>query len=59
MAHFLEHLVFEGGEKFDDYKKVNETAERMGGSLNAFTSHDLWPSTPPCVPRRRWRRWTR
>jgi predicted Zn-dependent peptidase len=41
MAHFLEHLVFKGGEKFDDYKKVNETAERMGGSLNAFTSHDL------------------
>ncbi len=41
MAHFLEHLVFKGGKKFDDYKKVNETAERMGGSLNAFTSHDL------------------
>jgi len=41
MAHFLEHLVFKGGEKYDDYKKVNETAERMGGSLNAFTSHDL------------------
>src|SRR5215218_5654805 len=41
MAHFLEHLVFKGGEKFDDYKKVNETAERMGGSLNAYTSHDL------------------
>ncbi len=41
MAHFLEHLVFKGGEKFDDYRKVNETAERMGGSLNAFTSHDL------------------
>ena len=41
MAHFLEHLVFKGGEKFDDYKKVNETAERMGGALNAFTSHDL------------------
>ena len=41
MAHFLEHLVFKGGEKFSDYKKVNETAERMGGSLNAFTSHDL------------------
>jgi predicted Zn-dependent peptidase len=41
MAHFLEHLVFKGGEKFDDYRKVNETAERMGGSLNAYTSHDL------------------
>lgn len=41
MAHFLEHLVFKGGEKYDHYKKVNETAERMGGLLNAYTSHDL------------------
>ncbi|MGZ4269843.1 MAG: M16 family metallopeptidase [Solirubrobacteraceae bacterium] len=41
MAHFLEHLVFKGGEIYDDYKKVNETAERMGGVLNAYTSHDL------------------
>ncbi len=41
MAHFLEHLVFKGGEKFDDYRKVNETAERMGATLNAYTSHDL------------------
>jgi predicted Zn-dependent peptidase len=41
IAHFLEHLVFKGGEKYDDYRKVNETAERMGGMLNAYTSHDL------------------
>jgi predicted Zn-dependent peptidase len=41
MAHFLEHLVFKGGELYDDYRKVNETAERMGGVLNAYTSHDL------------------
>src|SRR6266511_4208406 len=41
MAHFLEHLVFKGGQKFDDYRKVNETAERMGAQLNAYTSHDL------------------
>src|ERR1051325_1292902 len=41
MAHFLEHLVFKGGERYDDYRKVNETAERMGASLNAYTSHDL------------------
>ena len=30
MAHFLEHLVFKGGEKYDDYRKVNQTAETMG-----------------------------
>jgi predicted Zn-dependent peptidase len=41
MAHFLEHLVFKGGEKFPDHHSVNETAERMGGVLNAYTSHDL------------------
>ncbi|MBA3807684.1 MAG: insulinase family protein [Solirubrobacterales bacterium] len=41
MAHFLEHLVFKGGEKYATYKDVNETAERLGGALNAYTSHDL------------------
>jgi predicted Zn-dependent peptidase len=41
MAHFLEHLVFKGGQKYSDYRKVNETAERMGAVLNAYTSHDL------------------
>jgi predicted Zn-dependent peptidase len=41
MAHFLEHLVFKGGEKYPTYKDVNETAERLGGTLNAYTSHDL------------------
>ena len=41
MAHFLEHLVFKGGEKYSDYRLVNETAERMGAMLNAYTSHDL------------------
>src|SRR3954451_9956783 len=41
MAHFLEHLVFKGGEKYPHYRDVNETAERLGGLLNAYTSHDL------------------
>jgi predicted Zn-dependent peptidase len=41
MAHFLEHLVFKGGEKYGDYRAVNETAERLGGVLNAYTSHNL------------------
>src|SRR2546421_10959916 len=41
MAHFLEHLVFKGGEKYDNHRAVNDTAERMGGILNAYTSHDL------------------
>ncbi|MEA2143282.1 MAG: hypothetical protein QOI64_1712, partial [Solirubrobacteraceae bacterium] len=41
MAHFLEHLVFKGGERFPDYRSVNETAERLGAVLNAYTSHDV------------------
>jgi predicted Zn-dependent peptidase len=41
MAHFLEHLVFKGGEKYPTYHEVNDTAERLGGVLNAYTSHDL------------------
>src|SRR3954467_1582582 len=40
MAHFLEHLVFKGGEKYSSYRDVNETAERLGAQLNAYTSHD-------------------
>jgi predicted Zn-dependent peptidase len=41
IAHFLEHLVFKGGQSFPTYRDVNETAERMGAVLNAYTSHDL------------------
>ncbi len=41
MAHFLEHLVFKGGESYPTYKDVNETAEHLGGVLNAYTSQDL------------------
>lgn len=41
MAHFLEHLVFKGGQAYPTYKEINETAERLGGVLNAYTSHDL------------------
>jgi predicted Zn-dependent peptidase len=41
MAHFLEHLVFKGGEKYPTYRAVNEAAEGIGAVLNAYTSHDL------------------
>jgi predicted Zn-dependent peptidase len=41
MAHFLEHLVFKGGKTYATYRDVNETAERIGAQLNAYTSHDL------------------
>jgi predicted Zn-dependent peptidase len=41
MAHFLEHLVFKGGEKFPTYRDVNHAAESIGAVLNAYTSHEL------------------
>jgi predicted Zn-dependent peptidase len=41
MAHFLEHLVFKGGDKYPHYRDVNDAAERIGAVLNAYTSHDL------------------
>jgi predicted Zn-dependent peptidase len=41
MAHFLEHLVFKGGEKYPTYRDVNAAGERIGAVLNAYTSHDL------------------
>jgi predicted Zn-dependent peptidase len=41
MAHFLEHLVFKGGEKYPTYRDVNHAAERIGAVINAYTSHDL------------------
>src|SRR5437764_7131981 len=41
MAHFLEHLVFKGGEKYPTYREVNQAAESIGAVLNAYTSHDL------------------
>src|ERR1700690_4302774 len=41
VAHFLEHLVFKGRERYPTYRDVHETAERMGATINAYTSHDL------------------
>src|SRR5581483_6768637 len=41
MAHFLEHLVFKGGEKYPTYRDVNQAAEGIGAVLDAYTSHDL------------------
>ncbi|HLI32372.1 MAG TPA: pitrilysin family protein [Solirubrobacteraceae bacterium] len=41
IAHFLEHLVFKGGERYGTHQAINRTAEGMGGVLNAYTSQDL------------------
>jgi len=41
IAHFLEHLVFKGGERYPTYRDVTHTAERLGAQINAFTTHDV------------------
>lgn len=40
-AHFLEHLVFKGGESFPTHREINAETDRLGGRLNAFTSQEL------------------
>ncbi len=41
IAHFLEHLVFKGGEQYPTYREVTHTAERLGAQINAYTTHDI------------------
>ncbi|MFH1888644.1 MAG: pitrilysin family protein [Candidatus Omnitrophota bacterium] len=40
LAHFLEHLVFKG-TKERSCRKIKESIEGVGGSLNGFTSEEL------------------
>lgn len=40
IAHFLEHLVFKGSKKYS-CRKIKESIEGIGGSLNGFTSEEL------------------
>lgn len=39
IAHFLEHLLFKGTEKFPG-NAIDTTVKRVGGNHNAFTSYD-------------------
>jgi predicted Zn-dependent peptidase len=41
LAHFLEHMVFKGGQTYLTYREVNRTAASLGAELNACTS-DHW-----------------
>ncbi len=40
ISHFLEHLVFKGTKKYS-CRKIKESIEGVGGSLNGFTSEEL------------------
>ena len=40
IAHFLEHMLFKGTSHYS-YRKIKREIEGRGGSLNAFTSHEM------------------
>jgi predicted Zn-dependent peptidase len=41
IAHFLEHLVFQGGGDYPDVRTINWAAERLGARMNALTSAEF------------------
>jgi predicted Zn-dependent peptidase len=40
LAHFFEHMMFNGAKKYGP-KEFDRTLESVGGSSNAYTSHDV------------------
>lgn len=40
LSHFLEHMMFKGTKKRPTALAVSEELDRVGGSYNAFTSHE-------------------
>jgi predicted Zn-dependent peptidase len=40
ISHFLEHIVFKGTKKYS-CRKIKESIEGIGGSLNGFTTEEL------------------
>lgn len=49
VAHFFEHMVFKGTEKYPDSYTIASTIEGLGGIFNAFTSKDhtgYWIKAP-------------
>jgi predicted Zn-dependent peptidase len=40
LAHFLEHMLFRGTERFPSAFRLNDAVERLGGTLAASTAPD-------------------
>lgn len=40
IAHFLEHMVFKGTEKFEDAQSLASSIDEIGADFNAFTSKE-------------------
>lgn len=41
LAHFTEHMVFKGGERYPTFQKVNDAINQVGGYFNAYTSDEV------------------
>jgi insulysin len=40
MAHFLEHMIFMGSEKYPDENEFNKLISSNGGYSNAYTENE-------------------
>ena len=40
ISHFLEHLFFKGTSEFNSHSKILEEINKIGGTINAFTSFE-------------------
>jgi predicted Zn-dependent peptidase len=49
LAHFIEHLVFKGGERYPTARQISEAVEGVGGTINASTDREatiFWAKVP-------------
>ena len=49
LAHFIEHMVFKGGELYPTARRISEAVEGVGGALNASTDREatiFWAKVP-------------
>lgn len=53
IAHFLEHMLFNGTEKYPDENEYSKYISKNGGSQNAYTAHDhtcyFFTVQPECI----------
>ncbi|MGH7723093.1 MAG: M16 family metallopeptidase [Candidatus Dormibacteria bacterium] len=49
LAHFIEHMVFKGGERYPTARLISEAVEGVGGTINASTDREatiFWAKVP-------------
>ncbi len=49
LAHFIEHMVFKGGQTYPTARRISEAVEGVGGVLNASTDREatiFWAKVP-------------